>query len=1311
MQFRLDNSFAFFYDGESYGHDTKAQRTETFYGASNCTVILYRSASSNSRVWFSEASSGTPSAPKEIFYSSYWVYLQSYTESIVVWELSSNQLCIGPLQSKEDYCISNSGRLLKSVETCAYLQRSNGQLYRQCATPADFKENAGLFPQVRDTIYDSINRSLVLVTQTLKIFRLDIDTFFIEEQGSLKELPSRVYVHDGFMILYMNSMLSGFRLPLIAKEPLWVREATINLNQGHDFVQGVLLLSLKSLPVEGSKLVALDYKTGRIEWMMHNSDSFAAVNNRLYATADGFRLGFGLDHFPFPESPTCCKENGAFIQLVCSCMETKLLPWIALSKAVIPVTRELRFSPAAPTRVSLEYFSSMTGLESLSIKGRNRFMASPLQKGPLNLRNLDIHDVGSELADSVTLENILGYLPRLEYLSIAGTHLPSAEVFPMTGLPKLEALILRQSIRKVVLDLALMKFSGSRKFRLHFPGLESLSVSPPANCTQQYGVEELILAHNNLMSFALSSLCSLPLLSQLDLSHNSLSQFFPRDEAEAAVFRSFASLRAINLAGNALMFSEPFPSHWTLEFLNISDNALEELPERFFENLPNLRQVDLSHNSFSSIDAWDLGMESLAWADLRGNPLIHISPSIATFFGRISTLHLPSEEETLANLRPCLSKSGHGSHVYCLGRFAASSQLYCSLVYDGERCGPKGLEWCPAGSFCLNGTVTLCPPNTFSREGYSECVPCPEGSFSIEGSAACLTCSDRQVAVYDNFLGTLSCQACRAGYYFNAAKRACDQCPAGAFCTADSSPKVCPLGRYNENRGSSSCKDCPNGTVGNTECSDSPTCAASVRTACVSCPPGRFSNAVGATQCELCPSGRFSAQSGARNAAECLNCELNAICGAGSTAPFARSRLLQSLKDTLPGPTAAMLAEVPLGGDRPGVRQMVLSDYFDKTVASNEEYDPTVFLILLVAGGAISVFIVVTVLAVFRKRFGAVLRAIDLYAMSHPLRPGESLRSRPSGAGGAFTIGLLAVALTLLGSNLYEYATNNTVITTTLRPSLDLTSVNTELFEFVVNVVVQDSETPAWCENSTLHVTVETQFVDTKAIWLGSNSTSSCKFVASCEGCSVPVSAIFRINIPLDTTYVSWYMHAAGANGDMYGIASVDGLRSQGGVVGGASILLEALPEKIEDRITETNFTGYSINTRLTQYVNPGLRFVQFGQSAEYTFELSISALAKYTEIKKKQTIVELFSAYFGLLLGIMGVFGVLFKAMKRFARVRTTRREALRVAQRSVDPPRLRGSSKIIVGSMSDAQLMNKAWISNPLRSSNSRASQKGSP
>ena len=59
----------------------------------------------------------------------------------------------------------------------------------------------------------------------------------------------------------------------------------------------------------------------------------------------------------------------------------------------------------------------------------------------------------------------------------------------------------------------------------------------------------------------------------------------------------------------------------SLQLLNLSRNALEELPPRLFDGLNWVHVIDLSHNKLQTLSATQFNLPHLTTLDLRGNRL------------------------------------------------------------------------------------------------------------------------------------------------------------------------------------------------------------------------------------------------------------------------------------------------------------------------------------------------------------------------------------------------------------------------------------------------------------------------------------------------------------------------------------------------------------------------------------------------------------------------------------------------------------------------------------------------------------------
>ena len=134
------------------------------------------------------------------------------------------------------------------------------------------------------------------------------------------------------------------------------------------------------------------------------------------------------------------------------------------------------------------------------------------------------------------------------------------------------------------------------------------------------------------------------------------------------------------------------------------------------------------------------------------------------------------------------------------GRYSNESGLStpCSLIPAGFYASPANtttatsIAPCDAGSSCVGGVETSCPPGTFqSMAQQANCTPCAAGSYNPNSgrSSACVPIS--------------------SGYYgvgtFNAS--AVDECAAGYFCV-NGVQQACANMTYANTRGQSACTAC-----------------------------------------------------------------------------------------------------------------------------------------------------------------------------------------------------------------------------------------------------------------------------------------------------------------------------------------------------------------------------------------------------------------------------------------------------------------------------------------------------------------------
>ena len=184
-----------------------------------------------------------------------------------------------------------------------------------------------------------------------------------------------------------------------------------------------------------------------------------------------------------------------------------------------------------------------------------------------------------------------------------------------------------------------------------------------------------------------------------------------------------------------------------------------------------------------------------------------------------------------------------------------------SVCPRGAVCDVTGLSGaskaCPPGHYCLEGTRT----SNFTDFGTPERpLPCPFGTYCGPGVT-----TNRTIA--NNFTTP---QTCFAGYLCepgSATPQGSGPCPSGHYCppgqlipcpsrtycpgVANTEPKPCVPGLYQQEYGQSSCKKCPLGTI----------CPGFARELPEPCPPGYVCDAEGLPiPSKRCPSGHYCLQ-------------------------------------------------------------------------------------------------------------------------------------------------------------------------------------------------------------------------------------------------------------------------------------------------------------------------------------------------------------------------------------------------------------------------------------------------------------------
>ena len=214
------------------------------------------------------------------------------------------------------------------------------------------------------------------------------------------------------------------------------------------------------------------------------------------------------------------------------------------------------------------------------------------------------------------------------------------------------------------------------------------------------------------------------------------------------------------------------------------------------------------------------------------------------------------------------------------GRYSAATG-FCISCESGEfsnddksACRPcRGGYKCEKGKYAT--TEVMCPENTFSEEGSSECTVCPNGETSAPGAIACSTCPPGTGLVSGVCTRCASgryssggvCKLCGQGRFSTDDNTSCRPCEAGHKCVWGAGGQVeqkCAKFTYALS-GSKECTDCPDGQISDVGASSCRFCPhgygfkKDTTSRCQVCKPGQYAQGKDTDGwCKLCPDGKIN---------------------------------------------------------------------------------------------------------------------------------------------------------------------------------------------------------------------------------------------------------------------------------------------------------------------------------------------------------------------------------------------------------------------------------------------------------------------
>ena len=224
----------------------------------------------------------------------------------------------------------------------------------------------------------------------------------------------------------------------------------------------------------------------------------------------------------------------------------------------------------------------------------------------------------------------------------------------------------------------------------------------------------------------------------------------------------------------------------------------------------------------------------------------------------------------------------------------------CSDCLPGHYCGTEGLsnvtDLCNAGYWCKKKAETATPSGTenfgpcpsggyYCESGSSTPQRCPVGRYAkpgrnkLKSANECDICDPGHYCAYGN--QTEVTGKCAAGYYCKEGSsvpkptnnNVGGKCFTGYYCREGSSwPIPCPAGKYNNVTARETCLDCPAGffctinTTSPVECPSGYYCPLNTKTSNANpCPAGTFNNLPSRTSlddCQPCTPGSYCAKAG-----------------------------------------------------------------------------------------------------------------------------------------------------------------------------------------------------------------------------------------------------------------------------------------------------------------------------------------------------------------------------------------------------------------------------------------------------------------
>ncbi|KAJ6668416.1 hypothetical protein lerEdw1_015793 [Lerista edwardsae] len=238
----------------------------------------------------------------------------------------------------------------------------------------------------------------------------------------------------------------------------------------------------------------------------------------------------------------------------------------------------------------------------------------------------------SMYCDHRQLQTIPSIPAHIQQLNLQYNHIEAVHVEAFVNASALKEINLsHNNIKSHMIDPGVFeKLSNLVQLHLEHNLLEEISFTLPKS------LERLILGFNKIARLPSKAFKGLVNLTMLDLCHNYLDD----SQLKGIHFSAMKNLMQINLCSNRLE-SMPPDLPLSLMYLSLENNSISFIPDNFFQKLPNVIALRMSHNNLHEVPYNAFNLSNLVELNLGHNNLKQ------TFYIPRSLQHLYIEDNAI----------------------------------------------------------------------------------------------------------------------------------------------------------------------------------------------------------------------------------------------------------------------------------------------------------------------------------------------------------------------------------------------------------------------------------------------------------------------------------------------------------------------------------------------------------------------------------------------------------------------------------------------------------------------------------------